>query len=358
MTTQYCKKCKKIYTNEQFITNQIQYKQCNTCRSKTKKCEFVGYKKIPTFNTEGETNARFCNTHKTAGMIDIKHRRCEFLGCKKRPTFNTEGETNARFCNTHKTAGMIDIKSRRCEFVGCKKIPTFGVPGYCASRCVPHKMVGMIKKSNSKCKKCRNLAIYGMNFVPTHCEKHKEDDELNLVERNCTSCNLLFVLDKDGFCEFCHPESFVTSRLAKQNGVMNYLNNIGLEGVTTDIVIDGGICGKERPDRVFDFGDKIVVLECDENQHKDRACECEQIRMMNIFNSFGGVRTYFIRWNPDDYKCDNECDTIKKRYILLGNLLEDMKNGRYSFVDNMCSVFYMYYDGWKSMSKEKWHVLL
>jgi len=88
------------------------------------------------------------------------------------------------------------------------------------------------------------------------------------------------------------------SRLAKQNDLMNYLDARDLKGVSTDIVIDKGECGKERPDRVYDFGDKIVILECDEYQHRDRQCLCEQTRMVNIGQSFGGIPVYFIRWNP------------------------------------------------------------
>ena len=54
---------------------------------------------------------------------------------------------------------------------------------------------------------------------------------------NCTSCNLLYVLDKDGFCEYCNPISFKRSYLSK-------LDNRGLEGFSTDITINKSECGK------------------------------------------------------------------------------------------------------------------
>jgi hypothetical protein len=56
----------------------------------------------------------------------------------------------------------------------------------------------------------------------------------------------------------CNPESFKIVRLAKQNELMEYLDSIDLKGSYTDIIIDNGICGKERPDRVYDFNDKII----------------------------------------------------------------------------------------------------
>jgi hypothetical protein len=52
--------------------------------------------------------------------------------------------------------------------------------------------------------------------------------------------------------------------LAKQNTLMDFLDNVGFQGNSTNKIIEGGICGLERPDRVYDFGDKIIILECDE----------------------------------------------------------------------------------------------
>jgi hypothetical protein len=189
---------------------------------------------------------------------------------------------------------------------------------------------------------------------------HKLEGEDNLIEKACKSCDLVMVLDISGLCEFCNPESFKRGRLAKQNALFEYLDEEGLNGDSTDTPVDKGLCGKERPDRVFDFGDKIVVLECDENQHKERNCVCEQTRMVNISQSFGGVSVYFIRWNPDNYKPGNENNTedLKKRYKMCGELIKGIKNGRCEVPLSLLSVIYMYYDGWVDMSEETWKILL
>ena len=83
---------------------------------------------------------------------------------------------------------------------------------------------------------------------------------------------------------------------------MAYLDYQGLVGTSTDKMVDGGKCGRERPDRLFELPVRVLIIECDENQHKERACECEQTRMVNIGQSFGGLSVYFIRWNPDNFK--------------------------------------------------------
>jgi hypothetical protein len=141
---------------------------------------------------------------------------------------------------------------------------------------------------------------------------------------------------------------------------MDYLDNRGLKGQMTDSTIDGGICGKERPDRVFDFGDKIVIVECDEHQHKDRACTCEQTRMVNIGQSFGGLPVYFIRWNPDNYSPQNDKkipESLSKRHKLCGDLITDIKEGKIELPNALVSAIYLYYDDWTSIVEEKWVIL-
>ena len=288
---------------------------------------------------------------------------CESEGCGTRASFNKEGETKGRFCVLHKEPGMINVIDKTCESNGCGTRPTYGIPGYKTSRCYKHRIKGMIRNSNSKCKenKCKEKALYGINFKPEHCEKHKLENENNLVERECESCNLIMILDKNNKCEYCNPESFKMSRLAKQNALMSYLDNRMLLGESTDTIIENGECGKERPDRVFDFGDKIIVLECDEYQHRERNCDCEQIRMVNISQSFGGIPVYFIRWNPDNYTPGNinkNPEDLNKRYKLCGDLIEGIKNSRVELEKTLLSVIYLYFDGWNGLNKEKWVEIL
>jgi hypothetical protein len=258
---------------------------------------------------------------------------------------------------------MVNVKHTKCEYEGCQTIASYGIPGRKISHCFPHRQKGMIRRPNAKCchSKCKEMAIWGTNWVPKHCEAHKTPEDKNLVERPCASCGLMYVLDDSNKCEYCNPESFEISRLAKQNALMSYLDNRGLSGESTDKKIDNGICGTERPDRVYDLGDKILVLECDENQHQDRACLCEQTRMVNIGQSFGGIPVYFIRFNPDDYSPENDRknpEELNKRYKLLGDLICDIKNNKHSMPHNLVSAIYLYYDGWSSLAETGWHPIL
>jgi hypothetical protein len=363
---------------------------------KSKRCEHEGCNKRPVFDKKGG-NGSWCVNHKTAEMVDVKSKRCEHEGCNKRPNFDKKGGKGS-WCVNHKTAEMVDVRNKRCAHEGCDKIcPTFdkkggkgswcvnhkteemvdvrnkrcahegcetragyGKPGLQPSHCFQHKEKGMIRRPNAKCSDCKEPAVWGTNWTPLHCDAHKTEDDENLVERPCSSCNLHYVLDKTDKCENCNPESWATARLAKQNALMDYLDARGLKGQSTDTVVDAGVCGKERPDRVYDFGDKIVVLECDEHQHQERACLCEQARMVNLGQSFGGLPVYFIRWNPDNYSPESirkNPEILAKRYKLCGDLIADIKKGKGALPVALVAAIYLYYDGWSSLAEAKWEIL-
>jgi hypothetical protein len=365
---------------------------------KNEYCEYIGCTiASPVFNIKGSKKGRFCFAHKTPDMIDIKHDKCEYENCTTRPTYDIKGSKKGRFCLAHKEKGMIDVSHAICEYDNCTTRPTYdikngkgrycsvhkldgmvdvanklciydncivrvryGKPGHMATHCATHKEKGMILKPTAKCSECKELAIWGKGLTPFHCEAHKLDDEINLVERACVSCGLLYILDKDNKCENCTPNAVLSARLAKQTALMNYLDLRELFGNSTDKIIDGGACGKERPDRVYDFGDKIVILECDEHQHKDRNCACEQTRMVNISQSFGGIPVYFIRWNPDEYSpliSKKRVETITKRHKLCADLILNIKENRVNLPSAYVSAIYLYFDEWSSLAEQKWDII-
>jgi hypothetical protein len=199
----------------------------------------------------------------------------------------------------------------------------------------------MIVNPKRKCSLCKEPAIYGVG-VPVRCEQHKEPDDLNHVERTCVSCNLTMILNKDDKCQYCDPNEFNKTRLAKQNRVKQWLDANDIEYDSCDRRIENGQCFDYRPDFMFDCGTHMVVLEIDENQHKERAELCECVRMVNIFQSFG-MPTKFVRYNPDPYRMEEskKDPTFNTRMKLLKEHL------RYAFDDPPVaplSVKHLYFD--------------
>ena len=301
----------------------------------------------------------YCKKHKKDGMT-MSIKKCKNVDCKTTASYGYDTK-KPLYCYGHKKEDMIDVINTRCQTKDCNSVnPSYGKPGCQRTHCAKHRQIGMIRRPRGKCKKCKNIALYGKNNTPNHCEIHKEHEEINLIEKSCIKCNLVMVLDKNNLCEYCNPISFKTNRLAKQNALISYLDSVNLKGISTDVTIENGLCGKERPDRVYESQLFILILECDENQHKDRQCSCEQTRMVNIGQAYGGLPVYFIRWNPDDYLPREEkklVDTLQRRYKLLSDMIKSILNNKTVLPNALVSAIYMYYDGWSSLENEKWTII-
>jgi hypothetical protein len=325
-----------------------------------KTCKFTGCTKQPTFGLV-EKIATHCKKHKENNMFDVYHKLCEENECNIRAIYGNIKDNIKRFCFKHKINKMVNLQDLKwkCKHKDCTKRSYYGKPGSVRTKCFEHREIGMIRRPNGQCLDCLMPAIYGINYIPKHCETHKKDNESNLVEKKCISCKLIMILDKNNKCEYCNPEIFKKTVLEKQNSLMNYLDKIGLKGNSTDKRIDNGDCGLERPDRVYDLIDKIIILECDEHQHKNRNCTCEQTRMVNIGQSFGGTPVYFIRFNPDDYISLNnkQVENIQKRYKLLGELINSILTNKITLPKSLVSAFYMYYDDWDGFENEEWKII-
>jgi hypothetical protein len=361
-------------------------------------CNFSGCTTRATFNVPTSTGGIFCSTHKKTGMVDVTSPHCSSSGCFKQSTFrdtitgkkyckdhrtpsntifrrnmckihgceisarfNNIGNKRGEYCFSHKLTGMIDVATIRC--LECSTIASYGVPGTRRTHCTRHRKPGMIQRPSHTCKVkgCSCPAIYGNLRIALHCELHRDDTEINLVERPCTSCNLPMVLNKDSFCEYCVPGVHNSVRLEKQRALFEYLDGCKfLPSATTTDKIIASACGKERPDRSYECTDKVIIIECDEHQHRDRLPECELIRMKNIGQMYGGTPVYFLRWNPDNYAPQNPLkmtELIKPRYKLLAGIVKDLLENRTALPKCLVGALYLYYDGWDGISTAEWNII-
>ena len=78
----------------------------------------------------------------------------------------------------------------------------------------------------------------------------------------------------------------------------------------------------------------IIIVECDENQHKDYDTTCEIARINELFTDLGDRPIVFIRFNPDAY--DNKHSSFKYHKIsgvpIIHNI--DEWNGRLEILKN------------------------
>jgi len=340
----FCNKSKPYFN----FSDQKIATHCNDCKEIgminiiNKKC--MCKKCIPVFNFPDQKIATHCNDCKEVGMINILSKRCKI--CKKiEPIFNFTDQKIATHCSNCKEIGMINVKHKRC--IVCNIRSSYGFISTGQTHCAKHKQQGMFLKPNRKCLECNELAIYGIK-EPTHCETHLKDKEISLLAKPCEKCCKIDVL-KDGLCiTYCIPENIHTIKKREkkfENMVLKYLNeNVDTECKVKDDEIPDSSCNKRRPDRVYDCGTHFVVIEIDENQHRSYSSNntnCECIRMHQIYESLG-LKTVFIRFNPNSYKSKKKLSMEKRLELLKKYVLLTIKE----FPKSECQVLYkqLFYD--------------
>lgn len=316
------------------------------------RCKSAGCTKIPCFGALGG-KPMFCLQHKHVDHVNVSRKRCETKGCRQAAVFGVAGDRQ-KFCAVHKNVDHVDLVHPRCQASGCTTQPKFGVPGQRPSLCGRHMdRRAHIKRSNAKCLRCHEPATHGRNHQLFHCEAHASHDEIDLVQRRCIGCGLLSILNHAEKCYFCDDQVKERCFLVKQKELMQHLDAHGFPGISTDRPVDGAVCGKERPDRLFESkaGDLFIILECDEHQHKDRSVDCERVRMLNLSQSFGGTPVLFVRWNPDSYRpgggpAGSKQASIAKRYSTLCSVLKQyIETPRDQLqITGLCSVISLFFD--------------
>jgi hypothetical protein len=257
------------------------------------------------FGLEGE-KATHCNDCKEPNMINVKGSKC--IKCKKiQPSFGLEGE-KATHCNDCKTENMIDVVSSKC--VKCKKKqPCFGLEGEKATHCNDCKESNMINVRSKKCACGKSQPYFGYEGTkPTHCNDCKEPCMTNVVNKRCKSefCDTIANPKYEGYCAYCYGHLYPNSPIVrnfktKERLVVDYIKDQykNYTWVFDKIIQDG--CSNRRPDIYLDLGYQILIIEVDENQHRQYEDICENKRMMILSQDVGHRPIVFIRFNPDKY---------------------------------------------------------
>lgn len=92
--------------------------------------------------------------------------------------------------------------------------------------------------------------------------------------------------------------------------------NLGVDFIQDKRVQEG--CSKRRPDFLFEMFTHTVIVECDENDHKDYSTTCEIAKLNETFTDLTDRPMVLIRFNSYKYKgksCfDKDCKLIKNEW--------------------------------------------
>jgi hypothetical protein len=366
-----------------------EHKKDNMINITNKTCESDGCDKQPSFNKKGEKKGRFCSEHalpemvdvknkiceydgcmtrahfdiangkgkfcaehKLVDMIDLTHVKCMYLNCDRRRQYNLKGQS-ARFCAEHKSQGMVDVRHKLCQLDECTLLAKYGFLGRDKLFCNIHKEKGMLIHPKQKCDNCKQLGTYDVN-TNRYCESHAPPDATNLGIAKCNSCGLDDILVK-GLCETCDPTIIQKRMKVKEMRVLAILESEGIPFIHNK-TLEGRPCGNDKPDFQIDCGDHFVYLEVDEHQHRTYACECEQVRMINLIE-VRGMPITFIRYNPDRYEpADGEQLKLEQREKKLVEWIRYAIKHNPMEVGAMANVLYLFYDGYHH--SPEWHTLM
>jgi len=248
---------------------------------------------------------------------------------------------------------MINVAVHFCEHPDCEKIPNYGFVGHKPTRCRPHALEGMISKPKRRCEgvgniKCSNWAHWGTNgSVPERCEVHRLSTDVDMVLKRCPVCMEPKRVGQDNLCADC-GSNFLSYRLCKQRRVKGYLDGtLEIPPYEYYDEIVNSSCGRERPDFVWDCGTHKVILEVDEDQHKDRLRTCEQTRMINITQAFF-MPCIWIRYNPDKFKGQKATLHERDRLKTLQETLLYAFKSTPTTTNDVLRVIYLYFDQYDS----------
>jgi hypothetical protein len=270
-----------------------------------------------------------CKEHMKDDMIDLVHDKCKHVNkegkkCGKRANFGNSGG-RPEYCKEHMTDIMIDVTHDKCkckhkdkEGKKCETRASFGNPGGKSEYCKEHKKDNMIDLIHNICehKGCKNRPIFNLpgEKAGKYCLEHKESNMVDVHHKMCVLCNITRADPKyKNHCVRCFVYKFPDHKNSmnyktKEKHVLDALQaklkDHKIEITSRDKPIGG--CSKRRPDLFCDLLTHCIIVENDENEHKDYDNLCENKRICELSQDLAHRPLIIIRFNCDHYILDGK----------------------------------------------------
>jgi len=246
-----------------------------------------------------------------------------------------------------------DKRKSRCK--NCKSCPHNKVKEFCVQcnlnilcehniqkqNCIECNGTNICEHNNRKnrCKECKGSDLCNLHQKsgckicrtgPSFCNHNKIKVECLqcFPEKGCKNCKLEIRSRNKTYRPYCfkcycvlNPDIEIPRRYkTKENLLAEALKeNLDIKFIQ-DKRVNGG-CSLRRPDFLFELFTHTVIVECDENDHKDYSTTCEIAKLNETFTDLADLADrpmILIRFNPDNYEgksCfDKECKLIKSEW--------------------------------------------
>jgi hypothetical protein len=301
----------------------------------------------------GIEKREYCSQHKKKNMRNINVKTCT---CGKIPSFNYSHCKSPMFCVDCKTDDMIQVKSRLCIICSHSRA-CYGVNKitHC-SRCKTDDMINLNRKL-CLCGKSIPSFHYPTVVSPKYCKVCKKDGMTDKVNQMCLDCpyNQRGNPKYKYYCTHCFINRFPYDPLAsqirtksKENQVKVFINE-HFDGFVHDKTLYTCQCecvSRRRLDHYKLIEGTFLVIETDENQHKQYDKHDEEIRYDDLYMIHSGKWIY-IRFNPDVY-IRNGIKYKTSMRIRLMQLKKEIEKQIQRIKDNqnqnLVEIIYLFYD--------------
>lgn len=299
---QYCRDCKKegMVDSKKYICND------NDCLH------------VARYIQEGDKIPKYCRDHIKGNFISIdpeskncyrKSYCCKNKDCYRKSIYNTEGEKIPEYCWKHKKENMKPYDFNFC--LQCDNIAKYDYSHKSlvgADFCYEHKEEGMYNIYTQHCshENCEELGIYGHEKEVIYCSEHMKND---MIVQNENICKTLYCEknihknSNNGYCSYCFvnlfPEEAKNSRM-KNSKELHIIQFIMKMIPDKNFVFNKKI-NNARPDIVLKLDSQNIIIEIDENQHKNYDQICEKKRINELYCDLQFKNIVLIRFNPDKY---------------------------------------------------------
>lgn len=278
---------------------------------------------------------------------------CKIATCGKEGIYGYEGRKH-KYCLIHKLDGMVISNMIYCKSIDCNNMATHGeLYSNIPTRCKTHSDLNCYgyDQRNPVCcvVDCVNTACFldpfDQNIYPIRCSTHKFATDMEIVKQLCVSCqnDIYFPMNKK-ICMNCGLYRSKRLQNFKENIIKYFLQSNHISVVYNRSISHIG--SKYRPDFLIISNFGYIILEVDENQHRNKVyASSETDRMLSIYYNIQtinkGSEVLFIRYNPDKYQGIQH--SPKERHTSLHALL--LNYIRITTIGTALAQIRLYYDG-------------
>jgi len=263
-------------------------------------------------------------------------------------------QTNRKLpCKNDRIIGEMYIKDYRVVIWTGKRLNCFH--NKIRNQCVQCKgsSICIHNKIKTGCKDCK-----GSSFCIHDKQKNSCLDCFTHPQNFCSLCKSVFTkgCPYHPLCYRCYcytnPSEEIPSRFKmKENYINDYImKKLPQYKIINDKSVSGG-CSRKRPDWLIDMLTHSVIIENDENSHKNYSCENK--RMMELFIDLGSRPLIMIRFNCDKYSNQPSCfefdekNTIqptREWNVRRDTLIQSIVTNCETIPNKEISIEYLFYD--------------